>query len=628
MKRIPWFRKRKKTAPEIPLRAPLPVGPLSNGEFFHPDNERKQLIRRLVFEHAEVMARKHNVDRREFLASAAGMASTLAAINFVNACSSGGGSMGSSGGSPKIKSSGGSGQGGSSGGGSTGTGNGSGAGKSGGAGSGSPIDAGASMGPFKMDASAVQDPDAAECAIGPLMGTGKDLIIDMQSHFVNDQSAYLTNPLIGSAFNGWLANIKNQLNQPGAVIMPDWGSSCTGNACYNRDNYVQMFFMDSDTTVGVLSGIPYVACAGQTGVANCDFAPLTDEEIRDAKKYLNDMVPGRVLSHAMVMPNDRLQAQLMMMEKIAADYDINNWKCYPVWAPNMNGGYWMDDEMIGIPMIQKGIELGINIFCTHKGFPLPGFSRTYSDPKDMGVVATRFNRNSEEGHAIFVVYHSAFEHGIPGTSGQGTPDIEGPYDPDDKWEPDMAGAPPNSMKYPVTQGVSSLIKSALDNGIKPNDPDNHLYAELGGVWPSLAGGGRMTEAAHVLGKLLQYIGEDRVVWGTDCLWFGTPRPFIEAFRAFDIPQEMQDKYGYPALTPERKAKILGYNAARLQGISCNVSDYPALPMKAQLDGEWGQRRYMMAPTPGPRTHRQFMDLVREEHHEKLRWSGYGTFKRG
>src|SRR5262245_43116630 len=88
MKRIPWFRKRKKTAPEFPTRLPMPVGPLSNGEFFHGDTPKKALVRKLVLEHADKMARKHNVDRREFLASAAGMASTLAALNFVNACSS------------------------------------------------------------------------------------------------------------------------------------------------------------------------------------------------------------------------------------------------------------------------------------------------------------------------------------------------------------------------------------------------------------------------------------------------------------------------------------------------------------------------------------------------------------
>jgi len=40
------------------------------------------------------------------------------------------------------------------------------------------------------------------------------------------------------------------------------------------------------------------------------------------------------------------------------------------------------------------------------------------------------------------------------------------------------------------------------------------------------------EAAHVLGKLLSRVGEDRVLWGTDGIWYGSPQPQIMAFRAF------------------------------------------------------------------------------------------------
>ena len=49
--------------------------------------------------------------------------------------------------------------------------------------------------------------------------------------------------------------------------------------------------------------------------------------------------------------------------------------------------------------------------------------------------------------------------------------------------------------------------------------------------------GRHTEAMHYWGKLLKHIGEDRIVWGTDCLWFGSPQPAIEAFRCMEISQE-------------------------------------------------------------------------------------------
>jgi predicted TIM-barrel fold metal-dependent hydrolase len=62
---------------------------------------------------------------------------------------------------------------------------------------------------------------------------------------------------------------------------------------------------------------------------------------------------------------------------------------------------------------------------------------------------------------------------------------------------------------------------------------------------------------------MQYVGEDNVLWGTDSLIYGGPLPQIEAFRDFEIPEPLRTAHGYPELTPERKAKILGLNAARL-----------------------------------------------------------------
>jgi hypothetical protein len=136
----------------------------------------------------------------------------------------------------------------------------------------------------------------------------------------------------------------------------------------------------------------------------------------------------------------------------------------------------------------------------------------------------------------FVVYHSGWD---PMTAG-----AEGPYDP------------PNAER-----GVNALIKSLEDNGIAPN---SNVWAELGSTWRGVMSD--PTQAAHVLGKLLRYVGEDRVCWGTDCVWYGAPQPQIVAFRAFQIDPALRDQYGYPELTPRLKAKVFGLNAARLYGI--------------------------------------------------------------
>ena len=74
------------------------------------------------------------------------------------------------------------------------------------------------------------------------------------------------------------------------------------------------------------------------------------------------------------------------------------------------------------------------------------------------------------------------------------------------------------------------------------------------------------EAAHLLGKLLVHFGEDNIVWGTDSIWYGSPQDQIQLFRAFQISEEFQERFGYPALTPQIKAKIFGTNAARVFGV--------------------------------------------------------------
>jgi hypothetical protein len=72
--------------------------------------------------------------------------------------------------------------------------------------------------------------------------------------------------------------------------------------------------------------------------------------------------------------------------------------------------------------------------------------------------------------------------------------------------------------------------------------------------------------AAMMGQLVKGLGADHVVWGTDAVWTGAPQWQIEALRRLEIPEEMQKKYGFPALGaadgPTKRA-IFGENSARL-----------------------------------------------------------------
>lgn len=628
IKRLPWLRSRKKTDPEVPVRLPIACGPLSNGEGYWPDSPRKRLIRKLVLDKAEEVSRKEGCDRREFLASACGMATTLYMINMVNGCAGGkdaskannmlgmGGDAGSGSGSSS---------GAGTSGGKTGTGmGGSTTGGGSGAGTGSGGDC---TGGFNVDAGAMTDLDQALCATG---AGGNELIIDMQSHFANTD----TNPLGAALLQSFIAPI-TRARFPWIERV----ANCDPNdmpsaACYNQAAFIEQFMMGSDTSIAVLSGIAYSLAADGTDTGA--FAVLTNADLLAGAQSFEAQFPGRMLTHAMVMPNDRLDVQLAMMERVAGDY--SNWKTYPPWTTSGAGGvgYWLDQD-VGPTMIQKGIDLGSPIFCVHKGFPLNTFSPTYTNPKDVGPAARMFPE------AVFVIYHSAFEHGLAtGESSEPTGDAmvearwgvgagqwpEGPYTEDDE---------ALQADYPLDRGVNSLIYSLRQSGIGPNGtwldgscgPPAQVYAECGGVWPNLMLR-RVEESMHYWGKLLKYVGEDRIVWGTDCLWFGSPQPLIEAFRAFEISQEFQDKYGYPAMTPAIKEKILGKNAARIQNLRAGVnisgchSDYVAaaqIRLKREIDAEFGVRRDMVTNVWGPRTRREFFMLRNQEHREKVKMSG-------
>jgi hypothetical protein len=66
--------------------------------------------------------------------------------------------------------------------------------------------------------------------------------------------------------------------------------------------------------------------------------------------------------------------------------------------------------------------------------------------------------------------------------------------------------------------------------------------------------------------LIQSLGPDHVLWGTDSIWWGSPQWQIEAFRRFEMPESLMTTFGYAPLTPHVKAKILGLNAAAVFGV--------------------------------------------------------------
>ncbi|MGA0611634.1 amidohydrolase family protein [Caldimonas sp. KR1-144] len=330
--------------------------------------------------------------------------------------------------------------------------------------------------------------------------------------------------------------------------------------CFSSGALLKDVFMDSDTAIGVLSHVP----------GGADDNPL-DFEAAAATRRAAAALDGseRLLLHGRCMPT--LAGEIEAMAAQAERFPVAAFKTYTQFGPPGGAaGFRLDDDRHGTPFIDAARRLGVRRIAVHKGlaFGARGFEFSLAD--DVGPAARKHRDMS------FLIYHAGFDTGTK----------EGPYDPK------------------ARAGVDVLIRSMRAAG----QPDN-VYAELGSTWRFVMRD--PDQAAHLLGKLLLSFGEDRILWGTDSVWYGSPQDQIQAFRAFQISREFQQRYGYPALTPQIKRKIFGLNAARVYGID-------PVPLQRRLASDAVQRQraeYANDPKPsfatyGPRTRAEFQALRR------------------
>ena len=474
-------------------RLPIKIDSTSNGEFAPiPLERRNSIANRAALERATANARRVGVSRRSFLVSSCGAASTLLALNEVNAA------MGKTGGF------------------------------------------------FAVDAAAAFEAEAAAAQL-----EGREFIFDVQGHFVDPNGRWVREePARGEGFR-WAEKADCPLaEEPGRN---------SHLQCLGPQEFIKDVFLDSDTDMMVLSFVP----------STREAEPLTIEEAAATRQVVDELRGNyRLMIHGRVNPNQ--EGDLEAMDELKERWDVCGWKTYTQWGPD-GKGFYLSDEEYGIPFIEKARSLGINIICVHKGLPFGPESYEHSQCHDIGAVARRFP------DVDFLIYHSGFVAGRP----------EGPYE--------GAGS---------GDGIDTLIKSLVDHEVPPN---SNVYAELGSTWRYLMRD--PDSAAHALGKLFRYCGEDNVLWGTDSIWYGSPQDQIQAFRTFQIAPELRERYGYPEITPALRAKVFGLNATRPYRIAADE-----VLLRARNDALSRTREnYLNERDPGyltygPKTRREFLRL--------------------
>jgi hypothetical protein len=367
----------------------------------------------------------------------------------------------------------------------------------------------------------------------------------------------------------WVQNAPETLGLVLDMLPP----GCTDNPrldCVDRANYLHDLFLASDTTVAILTDVP------NSGPSN---APIPFAEALDTKEITQGLVHGgasRVLVENVIAPNvGPLGSTLDEMSSAVQSGPPAAFKVYTAWSPT-GQGYSLENPAIGLPTVQHAHDLGVKVFVAHKGLPLVNFDPAFNHPDDMVALSRQFPDMD------FVVYHAAWDPSH----------VEGPYDPD------------------ATIGIDTLLAALDRHGVPPND---NVWVDLGTLWRQLLT--QPDQAAHALGKLLSRVGEQRVMWGTDAIWYGSPQPQIMALRAFQITAEFQDLYHYPALTGDVKAGIFGLNAASLFGIDptavrCALSEDP---LTANVDESSYLRGVGALPSAwsphGPTTRRQVLSWL-------------------
>ena len=215
----------------------------------------------------------------------------------------------------------------------------------------------------------------------------------------------------------------------------------------------------------------------------------------------------------------RAQAGLEQLEADHAKYGMKGVKLYTAeWREGSRGWKLTDKE--AIPFLDKCVELGIKNIHVHKGPTIWPLDKDAFDVSDVDHVATDYN-----GKLNFIVEHV------------GLPRIE-------------------DFCFMATQ--------------EPN-----VYAGLSVVIGGLMHA-RPKFFAKVMGELLFWVGEDKMLFGSDYgIW--EPKWQVEGFAAWEMPDD-SELADYPRLGVEGKKKILGLNAAKLYGV--DVPEELRLPVAA------------------------------------------------
>ncbi len=509
------------------LRSPIPTQMVSNGEYLpNPQTEKQKEVEYRIKELADRVSKKLGVSRRKFLASGGGIAASFIAMNEAH---------------------------------------------------------GAEF--FKVSKDEMFEPEAHAKNAPPA-----DLfVLDDQLHTIRSSRTGPGNTLrdIAEGNHSGL-NSMDLPDENGKVNFP-WNPALVGlpnlNSNFHLVQFMKDVYIDSQVTIGILSNNTSAAVP-DSGVSRPP-RNITESEAGEflsatqtasVRDWVNEIAGStRMLAHGQLFPGIGNQK-----DPIYEDYhrwQIENlkpdsWKGYTSANsskadadPTTPMTRWRLDgadadamfKVITAPEYRQYAKThpGFYNICIHKGLstnaavsdPPGGTTIDKSSvplglPDDIAVAAQKWPQLN------FLIYHSCIRPGF--------------------WMYNALTDVKSGGTYKQT-GVPNILWTT--QFLVETAPYRNVFAELGTTFASSV----ITfpsVCAHILGQGLRFFGEDRIVFGSDSVWYGAPQWQIEALWRFQIPDVFPAKggggtraqFGYPQLTETAKRKIFGLNNARLYGI--------------------------------------------------------------
>jgi predicted TIM-barrel fold metal-dependent hydrolase len=495
--------------------SPVPTRMISNGEYMPvPQTEKQKEVEARINQLSAAASQKLGMDRRRFLGSTGGMAAAFLAMNEVFGRF------------------------------------------------------------FQVDPIEMFEPEAYAQS-----NTPKDLFIfDDQLHLVRGSQGS-AGMALRALSQGPSAGRPNNPNNP--RNLPDehgdpwgvWNPALVGLPNKPENFMITQFikdvYLDSQVNVALLSNVT-------ASVINLDNQPrrpprnvrealsgeiLTAAQTAAARNFVNQISGStRMLAHGLLYVG---KGNLEYIQQQTEENKPDSWKGYNVSNaakvdndPTSPMRQWRhDDEEVAYPTFElinslyakmKAAKPGFNNICVHKGL-------TNAQPvrPEIGHPADLPKAAKDWPNLNFITYHACIQPAFfmydalqdvkSGKLREGVPDI--------KW----------------TTEYALLVR-----------PFKNTYAELGTTWASSIVT-FPTVAAHLMGQLMKFMGPDRIVFGSDSVWYGSPQWQIDALWRFQIPEDLRKKYGYPELTSDAKRKILGLNSAKLYGMNPTTQQFKPVP---------------------------------------------------